>query len=310
MQIDFESLFKDYSIQYTQSGKNSQNGWINIKCPMCSDHSDHGGFNLTESYYHCWRCGFHPYEKILSVLLHFGYLQVKDIVKSYSGKTGNRQKFITESQTSFRNTAIKKIVPPGEELTGMHLKYLKKRKFDPKYIKAKYKVTGTDFIGAYKTKDYIEYFNYRLIIPVIVHNEIVSFLGRDVTGLQEQRYKNLSIANSIISPKNVLYNIDNCQANWIAVVEGVFDVWRMGDNFCSTLGTSVTDYQLKALAMYDKIYIVFDSEKEAQAKAEKCAYSLSALGKEVYVVDIETSKDPAELTDVEAAIIKRKILAL
>lgn len=295
MSFDVIGFLQDNGIQYYEEGRNVQQGWVGVQCPFCMDHSNHGGFNLAKGYFNCWRCGGHSVVDYIQEVLRVPEHQAISIFDEYSSRdivlrSLNNQKKVPKA---------KHIELPGGELTKFHRKYLISRGFDPDFIVEKYKITGTGPIGNFKL---------RVIIPIIYHKEIVSYTGRDITGRQPIRYKTLSVEESVINPKHVLYNLDNCQSDWVGVVEGPFDCWRMGDNFCAGLGTSFTDQQLRLLSFYRKVVFLFDSEPEAQKRAYKYAVQLSSLGvKKVFVVDSEVSKDPGDFSDRMAQRVKSKV---
>jgi len=289
--IDFERLFNDFSISYWTSGKNVSKGWINIGCPICGDVSNHGGFNIETGKYNCWKCGKHNSIYILQLLLRKSKNEVIKILDNYS--VFNRR--IVKNNNE--NDNKRQLGFLGYELKEIHKNYLIKRNFNPDFIKSKYKITGFTFENSY--------WQYRLMIPIFYNSRIVNYIGRDVSGKQE-RYLNLPNEKAIINLKNILYNLDNVKEDKIVIVEGVFDVWRGGDNFVATFGTSFTKKQILQILNYEKIYIIFDCENEAQEKAKELGKILSQFSKKVSVIDLELkNRDLADLTDEEMKELKR-----
>lgn len=297
MNFDALRFLKDYNIQYWQEGKNVSPGWTNIQCPFHED-SNHGGFKNGTDWYNCWKCKHHFLDEVVQKLLGVDRRKAKEIISEYQTdespihsiwKRKKAEASSIELPGDLLNTTI-------EGSTGR--RYVKKRGFDPDYLTEKYKLRSTSFFGDWK---------FRLIIPFYFKERVVSFQGRDITGKQELRYKTLAVQKSIVDPKHILYNIDNCKKDSVFVVEGAFDVFRMGDNFVATLGTSLTEYQIKLLAGYKRIVFIFDPEKEAQDRAREYASRLSALGRKVEIVDLEMDKDPGDLTEKEAQKIKKEL---
>lgn len=119
------------------------------------------------------------------------------------------------------------------------------------------------------------------------------------------RYRNLPIEESVINPKHLLYNLDNCPGSHAFLMEGVTDVWRFGDGFVATMGTSLDSAQIGLIAKrYNSITFLFDPEHEAQSKAKKHARTLSSLGLRVEVIDLELDHDPGDCSPAEVASIK------
>lgn len=288
MKTNIPEILKNYNIKTWTEGNNVQQGWVNIQCPCCGDRSNHGGFNLLvkETYYNCWRCGRKDIAKIFK-LLNIPLFELKN-------KTHDTiiEKYQKKEKISFKL--------PGQELNAIGKKYLFNRGFDPDLIQKKYKIKQ----GSHVDKDW----KFRIIIPIIYNDQIISFTSRDYSNKQNLRYKSCSENMEIISHKSILYNIDNCQDNYIFVVEGIFDCWRLGDNCCSTFGLSYTKNQVNLLSKYETIFIIFDNEKKAQEKAEKLGNELSGIGLKVFQITIaEQYKDLAEMPQPEANIFKRGI---
>jgi DNA primase len=294
--VSFDALrfFNTYGIQYWTEGPNCQEGWINITCPMpnCSDTTNHLGINSYNAYAHCWICGGHKLETIISKLLNVTYDEAIKIILEFEGRVQAVQRL------NKKVPLATKVELPGEALGKKHKRYLVKRNFDPEKLEKEFHLTGTGIIGIWK---------FRIIIPLFYKERLVSFIGRDITGLSEIRYKNLSKEKSIIDPKECLYDLDNCKKNYVGAVEGIFDKWRMGKNWVATLGTSLTQRQIKLLSKFEKVFIMFDSEEEAQIKAKRLGSLLSSLGSKVEIIDIETGDDPANLTDEEALEINKEL---
>jgi hypothetical protein len=276
---------------------NIQAGWAGVRCPFCSDHSTHGGFNLEAGYFNCWKCGWHKTVDFISVTLQIPEEEAYGLYDDYSGRG-----VLLQRLNAKKVPKAKSIELPGGELNKFHRKYLISRGFDPDFIQSKYHVTGTGPSGNFKL---------RVIIPIIYHGQVVSYTGRDITGKQPIRYKTLGVEDSVINPKHVLYNLDNCKEEWVCVVEGAFDNWRMGDNFCATLGTTLTDQQIRLLSVYKRVALLFDSESEAQRRAEKYGVQLSSLGVDrVVVLDTERGKDPATYSERLAERVRREVVEI
>ena len=172
----------------------------------------------------------------------------------------------------------------------------------------KYNVVGGGIVGDWK---------YRLIIPVIINGKIVSWTGRSILEkskldeLKIPRYKNLEIKKSVINPKECLFNLDNSKNKTVVLTEGPFDVMRLGDDFICSFGTSLTQSQIKEIKLrYDKVFIMFDNEIEAQQKARNYGQMLSSIGVDVEIVDAYSDfnkNDGGELNDEEVKIIRKEL---
>lgn len=277
--LDLVSLFNDFHIDYEISQK-----WINVQCPHCLDKGKHGGFNINGEYYNCFRCGGHDRNYTLRKLLNVSRSTFATIAEQYSGKNS----FIAKKADFIPVDSVKL---PGGALKKIHIKYLKERGFDYKYLVNKYKLQGTTWLDFG--------WEYRIIIPIIVNGVVVAFQGRTVID-DKIRYKTSKNEESIIPAKNTLYNMDNCKGRYAVIVEGAFDAMRIGDGVVATLGTGMTQAQKELIyEKYDEVTFLFDPEYEAQKRAEEHGNDLAALGVTVNICNMEWEHDPGSLTEEE-----------
>jgi DNA primase len=176
--------------------------------------------------------------------------------------------------------------------------YLKSRGFVPEAIIQEYGLVITGPTGDYK---------FRIIIPIYQHGKLVSYQGRDYTGLSPIRYKACARENEIVHHKHLLYDADRVRGDHVIVVEGIFDAWRLKKNTVCTFGTGFTQQQVNLLSKWGKISILYDGEPEAQKHAEKLGEQLSGLGSEVELILLKEG-DPADLSQNEADSLSKEIL--
>jgi DNA primase len=286
--IDIIQIYQQYNIKYWTEGKNVQKGWVNIQCPFCDDKTNHLGFELNKQYFYCWKCKHKFNDQVFKALK----IPLSELNKHSIFQTQIREK-LNEKQTF--------ILPGKEGLNKQAKQYLIKRGYDPDYLIEKYKLRYCDHLSLS--------YNFRIVIPIFFEQKIISYTTRDYTDKQELRYISCPKEMEIIHHKHILYNIDNCKNNFIFVFEGNFNVWKMGDNCCSTFGTSYTTQQINLLKVYEIIIIIFDNEETAQNQAENLGNILSGLGKLVYIICIpKIYNDIAEIPEHKALIFKTKIL--
>lgn len=274
-------FLKDFNIPFDLNSKNASKGFINIKCVFCEDKSDHLGISTTLPAVKCWKCGKHSLYDTIQKLLPFE--NPKQILKEYDTDIiiNNR----IEKKLNYNNTTIKL---PGNKLEKCHKIYLKKRGFNPDYIEEKYKLQGT----LYDSK-----FPYRIIIPIIYNEKIVTYQTRGIK--KEDRYINCFPEKEIIPIKNILYNIDNCRKNFIIVTEGVVKVWKLGDNSCATFGKNFSKIQIKLLSKYQKIFIYFDPDSAGKDGAKQLYNILDSIGKEVFIIENDIPPDNLDQNQVK-----------
>jgi len=269
--------------------------FVNTSCAFCGDQKQHLGWHLTKEYTTCWKCGYHRLSDSIQETLGIEHSTVKQILKQYESTYVPDREIVREK-------LIQSIEVPGDKLLAMHKNYLVKRNFDPDYIERKYFIKGAGPTCLFNGID----FRYRIIIPVLnKQGKTISFQGRDVSGKSKIRYLGCPEEYTVQNYKDTLYNLNNCTKNTIVLVEGVFDTWRMGDGFCCSFGTSLKTEQIRELAGFDHIKIMFDPEVLAQKKAMGYAQQLASLGRSVDNVCLNLEgKDPGDLTPREAIQIK------
>lgn len=288
--LDIRRFLDDYNIEYWTSGKNVAEGFTNVQCPFCDDKSNHFGFTEDGTIGMCWRCGKHNVYETLSLLTNQSKRDVYKLSNRYSVIVGEEKE-----RVEYHNTMIE---VPGNKLSKQHRKYLESRNFDADYLERKYDLRGTLAYSDYP---------YMIITPVYFNNRIVTFQGRDYTNKQGIKYKMCEPKKEIIPIKNILYNLDNCNKKSVIVVEGIYDVLRVGDDCCSTFGISYKKQQVRLLAKkFDTIYIMFDGEPQAQEKALNLGRELMLMGKNAINL-ILPKGDPAEMNDRDVKKLKKEL---
>ena len=295
--MNFEKLFLDYKIEHsTKINKH----WVNTKCCFCGGSSFKLGFSPSENYCTCFACGGHNLQDALSRILNVKRNQLKEILPDYEGNVIIRKEL--------NHKKVNKLELPSDEFTTAERKYLEKRNFNPDYLHEKYKVAGGGIVGKWK---------HRIIIPILLNGKVISWTARSILSkekLQEleiPRYMNLSIDESIIDPKHTLFNLDNCKGKAVILTEGVFDVMRFGDNAICSFGIELTETQINIIKdRFEKVFILFDNEIQAQKTARKFGIELSAIGVDVEVVDAYSDygvNDGAELSENQVKEIKKEL---
>ena len=175
----------------------------------------------------------------------------------------------------------------GEKSNPLVNKFLNKRGIPLSFI-TQYELYWAGNLGP---------FAGRLIIPVKMYGSIVTYVGRDITGLAFSSYKNASKEKSIMPVKSCLFNYDQLiQKDKIIVVEGIIDTLKLGTGAVATFGTQWTREQILLLKAKKpkKIIILFDSEPQAQEAARKMASEIWFCPTEI--IFLEGHKDPGELS--------------
>src|SRR5690606_34062072 len=112
-----------------------------------------------------------------------------------------------------------------------HKKYLIKRNFDPDELVSLWGIQSTSPFSSLSIENGKIQYKYRILIPILWEGRPVTFQARDYTGKQSIKYLACPEEREIIHHKHILYGHPSLWENRRGVlVEGVFDVWRLGIN--------------------------------------------------------------------------------
>jgi len=293
-------ILDQFEIPYWTEGKNVTQGWINITCPFCSDHSNHLGISKESLLFNCWRCGTSgPFVNLLIELTGLSFKECLDIV--------------SESDISFQKSAVDQVI---DALREKPLEVEVDKVFDvvlPKEFEFVTDSLNFPLLDSYLERrnvarstliEYVcgvcrggQYMN-RLIIPVVCQGKVVSFQAADLQGTAELKYRSAPISMGAIN--NYLYGYDEIDKRMI-VVEGILDKWRVGREAVAAFTSTITEEQEKLIRAknLDELYFCFDGESVAYTKAIKVAARFKADISTVAAVPLPIGKDPDELSQEE-----------
>jgi len=272
--IDWETVFRNYRVDYVDHGANVKRGNVNIQCPFCGsqDDSHHMGIDLETGWWGCWRNkshrGKHPHRLVMA-LFKVTYKEADEIV---GGSTLNlvpidrikekAEKVLegaVKEQTEVIGTFPEEFIP----LTGSqrYMRYMLGRGFRRKDIvtlSVSYNLKCT-FTGAWSD---------RIIFPVYaLDGKLIGWYGRAL-GKSLSRYKAHPAGDLI---KQHLYNAYQARAGGkvLVIVEGPIDALkidlygsRFGVRAVSGQGVSLRPRQYnqiyKLSKRFDKVVILYD----------------------------------------------------
>lgn len=282
--IDIIKIYRDFNIQTAdERDKHYRNGWVNCACPFCTGNPGfHLGFHINKQYFSCYRCGGKEIFYALKNLLKISTKQIKEIIGHDELRPKNK---INKTEKA------KEVVWPTGTIDGLNeqaKEYLIRRKFNPNKLQKEWNLKSTGNTGPYK---------FRILAPIYFHNKLVSFQGRDYSGLSAQKYKACAKDQEVIDHKEVLYGHDKASKyQKVVVVEGITDVWRLGAGAVATFGIEFTPAQISLLTRcrWEEFFIFYDPDHQGQKQAEKLAGYLEGIGKEVFI--LKSNVDPGDLS--------------
>ncbi len=191
--------------------------------------------------------------------------------------------------------------PPGWHTLTTHL--LERKRFPAPLVEAAGLIRPRQGGGGW-----YDYFRHRVMIPICdARGHVVAFGGRSL-GDEQPKYLN-SPETELFEKSKLLFGLDKAKnaidkADAALVVEGYFDVISLHqagvDHAVATLGTALSEYQVKQLLKLSKsqtIILNFDAdsagEKATQRAVDYCKH-LGTLGVKPRVLTIPQGKDPDE----------------
>ena len=299
--MELQEFFEDNGVEVWTTGKNVTTGWLNINCPFCDDTSNHLGICYKDLRVSCWKCGGHTIEELIQEVTECNYKEAKRVRGTLA--VGRVVYPPVDGTTPPVPLQTKTLLPPeaSAHFPTLHTQYLKSRGFKYRPLIKKYKLRAVHTIGRYK---------FRIIIPIYMHQRLVCFTSRDVTGDQEPKYKHALPQESLITAGKTIYNYDTLLAGQDAfLVEGPADVWKLGDGAVSLLGVQHTMEQVRLLSKKDirTLFVLFDNDADGRRTSRYFGRLMAPLVKDVEIVLLQKKKDPGELTASEVETIKDKL---
>lgn len=246
--MNWERLLAERRVPFVTSGPNVKRGEINIRCPFCgsADPSHHMGINLETGWWSCWRnrsqhSGKSPL-RLLMRLLSVPYGEAREIAglgKDFidpEGFDAIAARFIQRGKDARPGTVDRRSLSFPNSFTQLHAKrprtwrcinYLGLRGFDGESAAGK-DVDLLCELYALQMSDHWEWKD-RVILPYYQDKQLVTWTGRAITEARI-RYRDLEVEESLLPPKETLYNHDaiyDRKAHALVIVEGPFDALKL-----------------------------------------------------------------------------------
>ena len=284
---DLNALFRRRGLNNEPNNR----GWTDLECPFCK--LPHMGWNQGRQIFWCWYCKRHPLRETLAGLLGITLPEVNRVLKEVEITPGLNDPRLLHVREEHVPNALKLTYPQhATDLTERGKHYLQRRGLDWRRVQ--------DEWGPLKeTPPYAQpgIIASRLIAPLIRDGREVSWQGRSMRDDCEKakRYMTCPKELEVMFHKATVYGIDHAVSlDKAVVVEGLFDVWKLGPGAVHTFGTSWSQAQLALLSTVKQVWVMFDSEPGAQRAGRDLAKSLAGLGVNVSVIDPDDTKDPGD----------------
>jgi hypothetical protein len=289
--FDWVRFLEEHRIPYVTSGANVKRGEVAIRCPFCgsADPSHHMGLSLATGWYSCWRnraqhSGKSPLRLIMK-LLGVPYGRARELAglgDDFVDPEGfdaiaarilhlNPQEPVP-SKAERRHLELERGFVPIKETgwTRLHWRYLFGRGFDM----TQGGIEEVDLLcqqyGLMACRH--SPWNDRVIIPYHLYGELVTWSARAI-GDARIRYRDLDLEDSLLAPKNTLYNAD-CMLEGgrvLVLTEGPFDVLKLdfygrryGVRAVGLSTNSISDRQAhllsEAVGKFERLVVMLDTK--------------------------------------------------
>lgn len=285
--MNFQEILDEHGVAYFTEGPHTRPGWLQLEhCPFCQGPM-YAGYSTYGGHLHCWRCGQLPLVKTLSLLIGKPYGLCSDLLKQID---------LQPEPSEHKRTGL--VLPSGlGPLLPIHKRYLRSRGFDPDELQAVWGIKG---IGLAKDLP------WRIFIPFMWKHQCVSWTTRAVSDSAASRYISASPKQEAMNAKKLVFGMDFVRHAAI-VVEGPFDVFRLGVGTVSTLGVGFSYAQVARIARVPSRAICYDSEPKAQERAKKLCAALEGYPGRTYRVEID-SKDPGSMKKRYVELLRKQFL--
>jgi hypothetical protein len=298
--LDIERLCACEGIHTAQSGeRHHRPNWVSMVCPFCTgDAGHHLGYSKKGKSFTCFRCGKHTIGTVLATLLN----RTKKEAVQYALAHYSVDPFQKSEAFKSVERPLNLDIPGTKEVPELHRAYLTSRRFDPDKLVAEWDVRFTTYHATHA---------WRVIAPIWNGGRYVSYVGRDVTGHDKNRYLTCMPDKEVYDNKKCIYGMQRATKDAVVVVEGVFDAWRIGGGCLATLGTGWKPEQAELIGRNYKVsYILYDPEVEAQQRARSLAETCAMIkGHKSYVITCKGSNadDPGDMNEDDANEIRKLI---
>ena len=292
--ITIINLLERYDIPYSEEGKNVTEGiTINTECPFCDDVSNHCGIFRNSMKFHCWKCGMKgdlPYllARITRRPKEFFFGEIKASGVTFEQDSEQLIKDIFNPSIALdisekRSFSVKlpEYFQPVQDANSILLDdYLLRRNISLDVLIQHQ--CGICEVG--------EYMN-RLIIPVYFQGVLKGFQAAAMTVRAETKYK-ADTVNSLI--KQYFYRWDRIDKNldYVVVVEGILDAWRLYHNTLCSFGISLSSNQKKLLIKLNPKKLIFCPDSDAYMNTLRTAEEFTPFIEEVYIIQFPEGEDP------------------
>ena len=330
MTFDWIDFLERHGIEYVTSGPSVVKGNVAVRCPLCgaADPSHHLGISLSGKGWGCWRDASHRGKsdaQLVRLLIGCSRDEAIAIVGDMPRAVSDIESRVSQllKPAQFVNEGRKLQLPKefkkiDESFSArLYVQYLQNRKFSKTRILRMSEDFGLRFCNKAA-------FSGRIIFPVYVEGELVTWTGRSIFPNATLRYMSLTADKERARELGVLpaLGMINQYLLWyddlfatdsdtIVIVEGPFDALRvrvLGEKFGITSTCFFTsepsrrqvDLLHEVLPKFPKRYVLLDRGADVKAMRVRRLFSEAFTSIDVTMLRLPKHvKDPGDLTKQE-----------
>lgn len=273
-----KEFLEEHKVAHSTTHHHSRAGWIQIQtCPFCHSNNYHLGVTTDGRRCSCWKCGSHPVAKALQLVSNASWSQIKALTPDYDEVAPKR-----EYGGYKEPLGVVDLLPPDRD-------YLAGRGLDPDKMVELWGVKSIHPAAGIPQG---------VFIPITHKGVKVSWTIRFRNPLGKQRYKTATDDCRSMSEKELVFGADRGNQRSIVVVEGPFDLFKVGIGGGCIFGLQYSMAQVKILAQFHFRVICFDNSADAQRRATLLSSELSAYPGLTVQVCLQAD-DPGSASEAE-----------
>ena len=218
MKFDIVKFLDKHNVHWTDKGSNVKRGNINVACPFCKDDpSEHLGISLETGYWCCWRDQKNHKGKrlhrLLIALTGISYVEADAQLSSKAIEASDIEsiatgKFFQEDEPRKKRKKKRGMKLP-KEFMPINVQYRSGRVYRDYLAERSMALPNALWKRYYLHYCSIGEWRKRIILPVHLYGELVTWTARAVNLDTDLRYKSLGNEEGTLPIKHTIYNFDN-----------------------------------------------------------------------------------------------------
>lgn len=266
---------------------------VDVRCPMCAPRDRDKlklSIRMDDDRNHCWTCGWRAFDLTTLIKRYGSNAQFIEYRDKYT--CSRRAKRVSASQDDIDQTRV--TLPPGYSLLATDPNRSDCARRVTSYLKSRgiNEISMWRYrIGVSEDPEWI----YKVLVPSFdVDGTVNYFVARNVDPQTRPRYVNPNVDRLAI----IFNEIDVDWQRPVVICEGVFDMFKCGDNAVPLLGSELNERSLlfnRLVSNNVNVILALDSDVW-DTKTLTVSHKLMSYGLNVSLVDTRPFDDPGKAT--------------